>query len=111
MPQQVWEYEVSGMEVVKKWFDYRRKDPSGRRSSPLDDLNPGHWPATFTTGPLELLNVLGRCVDLEPEQADLLARICQAPLISVADLGQAGVLPVPDRARKALPPDDPDTMF
>jgi hypothetical protein len=108
---EVWEYEVSGMKVVKKWFDYRRTNPSGRRSSPLDDLNPDRWPAKFTTELLELLNVLGRCVDLEPQQAGLLDRICQGSLVSVADLEQAGVLPVPDRVRKALPPDDSNTMF
>jgi hypothetical protein len=111
VPLQVWEYNVSGLKVIKKWFDYRRKNPSGRRSSPLDELNPERWPAKFTTELLELLNVLGRSIDLEPQQADVLARICQGPLVGVADLQQAGVLPVPDRARKPLPPEDPGAIF
>jgi hypothetical protein len=98
----VWEYETSSMKIVKKWFDYRRRDPAGRRSSPLDDINPEYWTATFTRELLELLRVLTRCVELEPRQAEVLDRICQGPLISVADLAQARVLPPPDASRKPM---------
>jgi hypothetical protein len=105
---QVWAYEVSGMNIVKKWFGYRKKNPAGRRSSPLDGITPERWPARFTTELLELLNVLGRCVDLEPRQADVLARVCAGPLISITDLEQGKVLPVPSNAKKPLPPESPD---
>ena len=27
VPPRVWEYEVSGMKIVKKWFDYRKESP------------------------------------------------------------------------------------
>ena len=46
---QAWAYETSGMKIVRKWFGYRKKDPAGRRSSPLDDINAYRWPARFTT--------------------------------------------------------------
>jgi hypothetical protein len=35
---------------------------------------------------LDLLNVLGRLIELEPAQADLLARICAEPLLTADDL-------------------------
>jgi hypothetical protein len=105
---QAWAYETSGMKVIRKWFGYRKKDPAGRRSSPLDDINAGHWTARYTTDLLDLLNVLEMCVDLEPLQADALARIVDGPLITSADLKQEGVFPVSANARKPLPPESPD---
>jgi hypothetical protein len=106
---QAWAYETSGMKIVRKWFGYRKKDPAGRRSSPLDDLNAERWPARYTTELLELLNVLEMCAALEPRQADLLERVCNGPLITMSDLRQEKVLPVPPGSRKPLPPDSPDT--
>jgi hypothetical protein len=105
---EVWGYETSGMKILRKWFGYRKKDPAGRRSSPLDDINAERWPARYTTELLELLNVLEMCVLLEPCQAEILDRVCDGPLITVADLRQQKVLPVPPGSRKPLPPDSPD---
>ena len=49
---------------------------------------------------LDLLNVLGRLVKLEPAQADLLERICAGPLLSVETLRTAGaIVPGPGRGR------------
>jgi hypothetical protein len=64
--------------------------------------NPTAWSPEFTTDLLNLLNVLGRLVELEPAQADLLARVLAATQVTVADLSQAGVLPVADGFRKAV---------
>jgi hypothetical protein len=52
---------------------------------------------------LELINVLEMCIDIEPLQADVLTRVCDGPLITVADLKQESVLPVPASARKPPP--------
>ncbi|MEV6031528.1 type ISP restriction/modification enzyme [Nonomuraea sp. NPDC052116] len=105
---EVWAYEVSGMKVVKKWFGYRKKNLAGRKSSPLDDIHTEEWPAEFTTELLQLLHVLTLCVELEPEQADLLERICAGPLVTVADLEQGDVFPAPVAARKPLAAASPD---
>ncbi|MET8989371.1 type ISP restriction/modification enzyme [Nonomuraea wenchangensis] len=105
---EVWAYEVSGMKIVKKWFGYRKKNPAGRKSSPLDNIHSEEWPAEFTTELLQLLHVLTLCVELEPNQTDLLEKICKSPLIPVADLERAGVLPVPASARKAPAPESPE---
>ncbi|MEV0227969.1 type ISP restriction/modification enzyme [Nonomuraea sp. NPDC050786] len=105
---EVWAYEVSGLKVIKKWFGYRKKNPTGRKSSPLDDINTEEWTAEFTTELLQLLHVLTLCVELEPDQADLLERICNSPLVTVADLEQANVFPVPASARKPPAAESPE---
>jgi Type ISP C-terminal specificity domain/N-6 DNA Methylase len=100
----VFSYEVAGMRVVPHWFEYRRKHSRHRRrSSALDDVNGGGWTPTLTQDLLYLLTVLDRCVDLEPQQADLLERICKAPLITRDDLTDAEILPVQARATRPPP--------
>ncbi len=75
-------YEVSGKQVLTQWFSYRGRDRSRpiigerRPPSPLEDIQSAEWLAAYTTELLNVLNVLGRLVKLEPKQADLLARIC-----------------------------------
>lgn len=84
---QMWAYEVSGKDVLWHWFSYRKRDRSRpvigdrRPPSPLDKIQPEIWPSDYTTDLLNLLNVLGRLIALEPAQADLLSRICAAPLL------------------------------
>ncbi len=91
---------VACMHVLRKWFGYRSRDPEGRRSSPLDEIVPEVWDSAWTTELLDLLNVLGLLVDLEPVQAGLLERVLSGPLITTDDLLVAGVLPIPAAATK-----------
>jgi hypothetical protein len=100
----VWGYEVSGLRVVKHWLERRKREPEGRRSSPLDDIVSTFWEADWTTELLDLLNVLTLLVDLEPAQDLLLDRIISRPLVSVSDLIAAGVLPVITRGETEKPP-------
>jgi hypothetical protein len=91
----MWEYEVSGKQVVWQWFSYRRLDRKKpligdkRPPSPLDAIQPDHWLPEYTKDLLDLLNVIGRLIKLEPKQADLLQRILDHPLIEVAALHPA----------------------
>ena len=93
---EMWNYEVSGMNVLRQWFSYRRRDRSRpligdrRPPSPLDQIQPDHWLPEYTSDLIDLLNVLGRLIALEPKQADLLTRICNAPLLSAEELRNAG---------------------
>ncbi len=113
VPPAVWAYEVSGKPVLKQWFSYRKKNRERptigdrRKPSPLGDIQPDTWPAEYTTELLNVLNVLGLLVALEPQASDLLARICTGPLIDEASLRAAGALPAPGaastRARPAVP--------
>jgi hypothetical protein len=63
VPPAVWTYEVSGWKVVKRWFDYRKRTPRGRRSSKLDHVVPTCWRPDYTTELLNLLQILGRLID------------------------------------------------
>ena len=93
---EMWAYEVSGKNVLRQWFSYRRRDRSRpiigdrRPPSPLDSIQPDHWLPEYTSDLLDLLNVLGRLIALEPRQADLLARICDSRLRSADELRNAG---------------------
>ena len=102
----MWNYEVSGKQVLRQWFSYRRANRERpiigdrRTPSPLGDIQPDHWLPEYTTELLNVLNILGWLVDLEPAQAGLLERICAGPLISSDDLREAGALEVPVPARR-----------
>jgi hypothetical protein len=106
----VWSYQVAGMPIVKHWFGYRRRRPSGVHSSPLDEIVATSWTPSMTSELLDLLNVLGRCTALQEKQETLLRRILEGPRLTVDDLTIAGVLPTPPSCRKA-PTVDGDTMF
>ena len=96
VPRAVWEYEVSGKQVLVQWFSYRRLDRSRpiigdrRKPSPLGQIQPAGWLAEYTTELMNVLHVLGRLVALEPRQADLLNRICDGSLLSADDLRATG---------------------
>ena len=99
----VWAYEVSGKQVLRQWFSYRKRDRTRpqigdkRPPSPLTLIQPEGWLAEYTTDLLNLLHVLGRLVDLEPAQAALLDNVCNGYLISHDTLLAAGVIaPDPD---------------
>ena len=94
----VWEFEVSGLKVLRSWLDDRSADPGGKRSSPLDDIRPRAWTAAFTTELLKLLAILETTLAGYPAQADLLDRIAAGPLVDAADLP-----PVPKSARRPPP--------
>ncbi|OXM51925.1 DNA methyltransferase [Amycolatopsis alba DSM 44262] len=104
-------FEVAGMPVLKHWFGYRKRKPDGTRSSPLNDIVATHWTPAMTTELLDLLNVLGCCVALEPSQDALLAKIAAGPLITVEDLVSSGVSPAPEAAKRMPKPDHGDDLF
>lgn len=105
IPKAVWDYEVSGKQVLVQWFSYRRRDRSRpiigdrRPPSPLDKVQPDSWLAEYTTELLNVLHVLSRLVLLEPRQADLLARICEGPLLKADDLLSQGAFDAPGSGR------------
>jgi hypothetical protein len=102
VPPEVWSYEVSGMNVLRQWFSYRKRDRSRpiigdrRKPSPLGDIQPEHWPHEYTADLIDLLNVLGCLVLLEPRQAALLDAILAGKLEDNAKLSAAGALAGPE---------------
>jgi len=105
VPAAVWNYEVSGKQVLIQWFSYRKKNRErpiiGERRAPskLGEIQPDHWLPEYTTELLNVLNVLGLLVELEPVQAKLLEKICAGSLISEDDLKSAGALDLPVLAK------------
>ncbi|MCK6447906.1 MAG: N-6 DNA methylase [Planctomycetes bacterium] len=103
----VWRYEVSGKQILLQWFSYRKANRDRpvigdrRPPSPLCDIQATHWLAEYTTELLDLLNVLGLLVELEPKQVALLDRVCSGPLISGTALRNAmGAAPRPGSSGK-----------
>lgn len=98
---EMWAYEVSGMNVLRQWFSYRKRDRKRpiigdrRPPSPLGDIQPEHWPHEYTSDLIDLLNVLGRLVLLGPQQAKLLDAILAGPLLDRGTLLAAGALATP----------------
>lgn len=92
---EVYGFEVSGLKVVQSWLGYRMKEPKGKRSSPLDEINPTRWPPEFTTELLELLWVLEATLAEYPAQAELLDKVVRGPCFTADELPE-----VPDAMRK-----------
>jgi hypothetical protein len=105
----VWLYEVSGKQILLQWFSYRKANRERpiigdrRAPSPLGDIQPDHWLAEYTTELINVLNVLGWLLDLEPAQAALLERACTGPTISAEELRVAGALDTPAQSRLGAP--------
>lgn len=79
-------YEVSGVNVLDRWFSSRRKDRTKpiigqRRISELLDIQPGHWLPEYSKSLIDLLNVIGLLVELEIDQAAFLELVMEEPLL------------------------------
>ena len=103
----VWKYEVSGKQVLIQWFSYRKKNRERpiigdrRPPSPLGDIQPECWLAEYTTELINVLNVLGLLVELEPMQRELLERVCTGPTLSNGEIQTAGVFELPSQMSRS----------
>jgi len=101
-----WRYEVSGKQVLLQWFSYRKVNRArpiiGDRRAPskLSDIQPDHWLAEYTTELINVLNVLGLLVDIEPTQAALLEKVCSGPTISAEELQASGAFQAPNQPKR-----------
>ena len=84
--EEVWNFEVSGLKVLRSWLGYRMANRKGRKSSPLDDIRPRTW--TFTDELLRLITILQHTIDVTPTAAQLLDEIVNGPLLLATDLPQ-----------------------
>ena len=109
--REVWNYEVSGKQVLTQWFSYRklnREKPSmgdKRPPSLLCKIQADSWHWDYTKELLDLLHVLGRLVELEESQAKLLVKVCSGDTISAKELEAIDALTVPAAWRKKLAAD------
>lgn len=92
------DYQVSGRNVLRSWFSYRKADRTrpiiGDRRPPsdLEKIQPDHWLPEYTEDLLNLLHVLGRLTQIEGDLATLLDSICTGPLLAETTLSAAGAL-------------------
>ena len=93
--QEAWDFEVSGLRVLRSWLGYRMKTRKGRKSSPLDDIRPARW--TQSNEFLLVLSIIEHTIKVTPKAAALLAQIVEGPLIPAADL------PTPTPANRKPP--------
>lgn len=97
------DYEVSGKNVLDQWFSYRRKTRErpvigNKTRSALEEIHSEVWLAEYTVGLLDLLNVLGSLVEMEPDQDALVGEIVEGAVLTVAELESVGALPIaPDK--------------
>ncbi len=96
----VWNYEVTGMLVVKKWIGYRKASPTTKWSSPLNDIVSETWPKAWTEELLDLLHVVTQLRDLEPRHERLLDRVLDGPMFSNQLLWKNELLPPPSTSTK-----------
>ncbi|PZS39045.1 MAG: DNA methyltransferase, partial [Pseudonocardiales bacterium] len=82
VPAAVWHYDVGGKPILRQWFAYRKREPGGRVTSPLDLIVADRWSHEDTVELRELLSVLRRLTDLAPAQAELLDQVCAGQLIT-----------------------------
>ncbi len=61
---EIWEFEVSGLKVLRSWLGYRMKNRKGKKSSPLEDIRPTQW--TQSEELLRLLAILDHTVQVTP---------------------------------------------
>ncbi|MDG9718115.1 type ISP restriction/modification enzyme [Streptomyces sp. DH24] len=93
VPPEAWDYEVNGARVLEQWFAART---APAEPGTLAAIRPATWPQTWTSELLELITVLTLLAELRPQRAEL---TITAPL-TASDLRSAGVLPVPESARR-----------
>lgn len=79
-------YSVSGLDVVGSWLDYRMRQGAGRKSSPLDDIRPEVWPASFTEELLRVLWIIEHTVAMKDDLNETLERIVSSPTIDADEL-------------------------
>ncbi|MFE5818388.1 type ISP restriction/modification enzyme [Streptomyces sp. NPDC056479] len=91
VPPQAWDYEVAGVKVLEQWFTARVTEPE---PGTLAAIRPATWPQAWTSELLELITVLALLAELQPFDQELTAPI------TATDLRRAGVLPVPEPARR-----------
>ncbi|MEV0637117.1 type ISP restriction/modification enzyme [Streptomyces sp. NPDC050619] len=91
VPPQAWDFEVGGARVLEQWLATRTAEAE---PGTLSAIRPATWPQSWTSELLELITVLALLAELEPVQEELTATI------TADELRTAGVLPVPEAARR-----------
>lgn len=102
VPEAVWKFEVSGMDIIAKWLGYRMAKPAGRAASsdsPLDHMRPTSWSTEWSAELVEIVAAIKETLALVPAGVALLDEIVAGPLIAADELPA-----VPDALRQPPKP-------
>ncbi|OFL67942.1 type ISP restriction/modification enzyme [Brevibacterium sp. HMSC063G07] len=87
---EVWDFNVSGMNVLSKWLGSRTRKgigrAAGKAATPLDRIRPTEWEDEWNDELLDLLRVLTRTVELGEQQMELLEAIVESDLFTPDEL-------------------------
>ncbi len=89
VPSDVWDFEVSGMQVIAKWLGYRMSKPVGRAASsdsPLDHIRPTYWSQDWSTELIEIVAAIKETLAIAPDGVALLDQIIVGELIAADEL-------------------------
>lgn len=84
------EYASGGKKTVNAWFSYRKINPVGLKTSPLDSIRSEVWSSEWSQEIAELLTVLNRLVVLEQSQQELLEKIMDSEVFTKDELTNLG---------------------
>ncbi|MFF9399470.1 type ISP restriction/modification enzyme [Streptomyces sp. NPDC014744] len=106
VPAGAWEFRVGQVRMLELWFGRRAATGANgaggasAEGSPdadgLEAIRPRAWPQEWTSELLELVTVLALLAELRPRREEPV----EGPHLTAEDLRAAGVLPVPDAARR-----------
>ncbi|MFJ8112998.1 type ISP restriction/modification enzyme [Streptomyces sp. NPDC096132] len=95
VPPEAWDFEAgAGVRVLERWFAARTAE--GAEPGTLAAIRPAAWQQTWTSELLELITVLALLAEVRGQRAEWEV----TDPVSAAELRAAGVLPVPDSARR-----------
>ncbi|WP_055522988.1 type ISP restriction/modification enzyme [Streptomyces graminilatus] len=94
VPPEAWDFETGGVRVLEQWLAARLEDPV--EPGTLAAIRPATWPQPWTSELLELITVLALMAELRPQRDELTV----TDPITATELRTAGVLPIPDSARR-----------
>ncbi|MFE6484619.1 type ISP restriction/modification enzyme [Streptomyces sp. NPDC057757] len=97
VPPEAWDFEVGGARVLEQWFAARTRQPE---PGTLEAIRPATWPQAWTSELLEVVTVLALLAELGPQRAELTMETPTTAPITATELRTAGVLPVPEGARR-----------
>jgi hypothetical protein len=101
--KEVFEFSISGLQVVRSWLNYRMKDGAGRSTSLLDEIRPKRWTAEMSEELLALLWVLEATVAIFPELRKTLEAVI------AGETFRADELPQPTATERKPPSEEEET--
>jgi hypothetical protein len=109
VPGEAWDFEAGGVRVLERWFEARVAEGE---PGTLGAIRPAVWPQEWTSQLLELITVLALLSRTPPVSASWQV----TDEITATELRAAGVLPVPERARRPAtvldhPEEGPEGQF